>query len=159
MAQPEFLLELINELKPVHVAIETSGHAPEEIFRKVVDSVDLILMDIKHTDSEIHKKYTGQDNTLILKNLQYLIASGKKFYIRIPLIPGVNDTKENMENTAELLKAAKGLERVELLPYHKTAGAKYSMVGKEYKPVFDVEKIPEVYQEPFKKYNIRSEVL
>lgn len=159
MAQPEFLLELVRELKPVHIAVETSGYAPEEVFRKVVASVDLVLMDIKHTDPKIHKQVTGVDNTLILRNLSYLCTSGKKFYIRIPLIPGINDTRENMERTAELIKNTKGLERVEFLPYHKTAGAKYTMVGKEYKPVFDVERIPNVFQEPFKKYNIRSEVL
>lgn len=159
MAQPEFLMELIEELKPMHVAIETSGYAPEEIFKKVINAVDLVLMDIKHTDPIIHKQVTGVDNALILKNLEYLCSSGKKFYIRIPLIPGINDTRENMEKTAELLKDAKGLERVEILPYHKTAGAKYSMVGKEYKPVFDVERIPNVYLEPFRKFNLRSEVL
>ncbi len=159
MAQPLFLFELIEELKPVHVAVETSGYAPEGTFKKAIEGVDLVLMDIKHTDPQVHKKYIGQDNTLIMKNLRHLIASGKKFYIRIPLIPGVNDTKDNMEKTAELLKDAKGLERVELLPYHKTAGAKYAMIGREYKPMFDVKKIPAVYQKPFQKYNIRSEVL
>lgn len=159
MAQPEFLLELINELGPIHVAMETSGYAPPEIFREVVDSVDLILMDIKHTDPQIHKKVTGVDNVLILNNLKYLCSSGRKFYVRIPLIPGINDTRENMGKTAELVKDAKSLERVEFLPYHRTAGAKYTMVGKEYKPVFDVNQKPNVYIEPFQKYNIRSEVL
>jgi pyruvate formate lyase activating enzyme len=159
MAQPEFLLELIKELKPIHVAIETSGYASEEIFKKVIASVNLVLMDIKHIDPQIHKQVTGVDNTLILKNLKYLCNSGVKFYIRIPLIPGINDTRENMENTAVLLKDSKGLERVELLPYHKTAGAKYSMIGKEYKPIFDIEQKPKAYLEPFKKYNLRSEVL
>ncbi len=159
MAQPQFLLELIDELKTIHVAIETSGYAPENIFKEVVDRVDLVLMDIKHADPEIHKQYTGKDNKLILKNLTYLCNSGKKFYVRIPLIPGVNDTRENMEKTAELLKDTIGLERVELLPYHKTAGAKYSMVGKEFKPMFDTEKMPNVFLEPFKKYHINCQVL
>lgn len=159
LVQPEFFLELVKELKPVHVAVETSGYAPEDVFKKAIESVDLVLMDIKHTDPAVHKKFIGQDNVLILKNLRHLIESGKAFYIRIPLIPGVNDTRKNMEKTAELLKDAKGLIRVELLPYHKTAGAKYSMVGREYRPMFNVEEIPAVYMEPFKKYNIRSEVL
>jgi pyruvate formate lyase activating enzyme len=159
LAQPEFLLELIKELKPIHVAIETSGYAPELVFQKVVKVVDLVLMDIKHTDAEIHKKVTGVDNGLILKNLQYLISLNKEFYIRIPLIPGINDTRENMEAIAKLLMDAKGLIRVELLPYHRTAGAKYSMIGKEYRPVFDVEQKPKVYLECFEKYHIRSVVL
>ncbi len=159
LAQPEFLLELISELKPIHIAIDTSGYAPLEVFRRVADCVDLVLMDIKHTDPEVHKLVTGVDNALILKNLSHLCSSGKKFYVRIPLIPGINDTRENMEKTVQLLKDAKGLERVEFLPYHKTAGAKYSMVGKEYKPLFDVEQKPKVYLEPFRKNDIRSKIL
>ncbi|KKS19447.1 MAG: Pyruvate formate-lyase-activating enzyme, partial [Candidatus Roizmanbacteria bacterium GW2011_GWC2_41_7] len=127
MAQPEFLMELIQELKPIHVVIETSGYASEEVFRKIVDSVDLVLMDIKHTDPKIHMQVTGVDNALIFKNLSYLCNSSRKFNIRIPLIPGINDTSENMERTARLLKSSNCLERVEFLPYHKTAGAKYAM--------------------------------
>jgi pyruvate formate lyase activating enzyme len=159
MAQPIFLLELIKELKPIHTAIETSGYAPEEIFKEVVSKVDLVLMDIKHTDSQIHRQVTGVDNAIILRNLKYLCSIDRLFYVRIPLIPGINDTRENMENIAMLLREAKGLMIVELLPYHKTAGAKYSMIGKEYKPIFDVNQDPKVYLEPFEKYNIRSRVL
>jgi pyruvate formate lyase activating enzyme len=159
MAQPEFLLELVACLEPVHIAIETSGYAPKETFRKIVESVDLILMDIKHTDPVVHKAVTGVDNELILTNLRYLCSTAKEFYIRIPLIPGINDNEGNMEKTAELLKDAKGLVRVELLPYHKTAGAKYTMLGKEYKPLFDVELKPKACLEPFQKYNIKGVVL
>lgn len=159
MAQPEFLLELIDALKPVHIAIETSGYAQEEVFRKIIDNVDLVIMDAKHMNSMVHKAVTGVGNELILANLRYLSDSEKEFCIRIPLIPGINDTKENMEMTAEFLKDAKRLVRVELLPYHRTAGAKYSMLGKEYKPVFDVNQKPKVFLEPFQKYNIRSVVL
>ncbi len=159
MAQPEFLLELIHELMPVHVAIETSGYAPEEIFKKIVDCFDLVIMDIKHTDPKIHYDVTGVGNRLILRNLSYLCSAEKKFYIRIPLIPDINDSQDNIENVAELIKEAKWLERVELLPYHRTAGAKYAMLDKEYKPLFNVEKPPNVYLKPFQKYKIRSVLL
>ena len=64
---------------------------------------------------------------------------------RIPLIPGVNDTVENMDATARLLLGAEGLQRVELLRYHKTAGAKYPMVGLPYNPPFDEQKEPEIH--------------
>lgn len=158
-AQPEFLIELITWLKPIHIAIDTSGYALQEIFEKVVENVDLVLFDVKHTDSKIHKLVTGVDNRLILKNLNYLCSIDKKFYIRIPLIPGINDTRENMEKIAELIKDAKGLEGVDFLPYHKTAGVKYPMLGKIYKPDFDVNKNPNIYSDIFSKSDIRSKVL
>ena len=159
LAQHKFLLELLRELRPVNTAVETSGYAEADIFKEVLENADLILFDIKHTDSDVHKKATGVDNGRILKNLDYLCGSGKRFYARIPLIPGINDTKENLERIAVLLQGASGLERVELLPYHKSAGVKYAMLGKEYRPAFDVEKAPRIYTNLFEKYGIRSVVL
>jgi pyruvate formate lyase activating enzyme len=159
LAQPEFLFDLIGHLKPVNVAVETSGHAKREIFQRLVKEADLVLMDIKHTDTVIHKKFTGVDNDLILANLEYLCASDTPFHIRIPLIPGVNDTEDNMENTALLLKDARRLEGVEMLPYHQTAPAKYAMLKKEFKPGFDTLQKVQIWHEPFKKYNIKSTIL
>jgi pyruvate formate lyase activating enzyme len=159
LAQPAFLFDLIEQLKPVNIAVETSGYAKPDIFQKMVSEVDLVLMDIKHTDTKIHKKYTGVGNELILDNLEYLCQSATGFYIRIPLIPGVNDTRENMEKTAELIKDAKNLKRVDLLPYHQTAGAKYPMLGKEYNPGFDVKRKVNIWREAFEKYNINVTVL
>jgi pyruvate formate lyase activating enzyme len=77
-----------------------------------------------------------------LNNLKALCDSGRKFIIRIPVIPGINDTPENFEKVAQLLQRAKRLERLELLPYHKTAGAKYAMLGWEYQPPFDPNQTP-----------------
>lgn len=79
--------------------------------------------------------------------------------MRIPLIPGVNDTRENLEATAAFLAGSDSLLRVEILPYHKTAGAKYSMLGMEYRPGFDVEAPLRMPQSSLKKYKIRSEIL
>jgi pyruvate formate lyase activating enzyme len=159
LAQPQFLMDLILQLKPIHLAIETCGYVLPAIFRRVISEVDLILFDIKHTNSSLHKKYTQKTNKLILANLKYLCSSGKKFIVRIPLIPGFNDTRANMEETAKLLKDAKGLERIDLLPYHKSAGSKYSMLGIEYLPSFDINQSPHIYQEEFEKYQLRSIVL
>jgi pyruvate formate lyase activating enzyme len=159
LAQPEFLFDLISKLIHLNIAVETSGYAKKAVFQELVDKADLILMDIKHTDPVIHRQYTGKDNRLILENLKYLCHSGTDFHIRIPLIPGVNDTSENMEKTALLIKNSEHLKRVELLPYHITAGAKYRMVGKEYKPGFDENKKVSVYKNIFEKYNIEVIVL
>lgn len=159
MAQLEFLMDLADRLKPMHLAVETSGHAPEDVFQAVAGKMDLVMMDIKHTDPEVHRNLTGVDNRLILKNLFWLCRSGKPFIIRIPMIPGITDTRENLWETARLLKDAAGLERVELLPYHKTAGAKYVMVGQTYAPAFNINQEPEMNLDPFMQYGISVVVL
>ncbi|TAL61549.1 MAG: glycyl-radical enzyme activating protein, partial [Bacteroidetes bacterium] len=154
LAQPAFLFDLIKRLKPVHIAVETSGYAKNKVFQKMVFETDLVLMDMKHTDSQIHKKYTGVNNRLIIENLKFLCQADTDFHVRIPLIPGVNDTRDNMEKTALLICDAKHLKRVELLPYHKTAGAKYSLLGKNYDPEFNINKKVKIYKDVFKNYNI-----
>ncbi len=159
LSQPEFLLDLLSDLKPLHRIIQTSGYAKLDIFKKVVESVDMILFDIKHTNSDIHLKYTGIENDLILKNLDYLCKSNCKFILRLPLIPCVNDSKENMEKIAELVKDAKNLVEINFLPYHKTAGAKYSMVNKQYKPNFNENKEPMLFQDVFDKIGIKCKKL
>lgn len=102
--QPDFVIELLRQLPDIHTAIETSGYANTHIFNEVTSLADLILFDIKHTDPEMHRKYTGVDNAIILENLALLCNSGRDFIIRIPLIPGVNDTRENMSAILEKSK-------------------------------------------------------
>ena len=143
--QAGFLCEVMDLLPGVHKAIETSGYCKPEVFKKILDRLDLVLFDIKHTDPEQHRRWTGVDNAPILANLQTLKRSGKPFVIRVPLIPGVNDSLENMEATRDLVKDAPGLQRLELLRYHKTAGAKYPKVDMEYSPAFDTDAEPAVH--------------
>ena len=142
--QATFLCEVLDLLDGIHKAVETCGWCSQETFRAVLERVDFVLMDIKLVDSEAHRRWTGRDNAPILANLQLLKQSAKPFVIRIPLIPGVNDSLANMEATAALLQDAPTLQRVELLRYHKTAGAKYPKVDMTYQPGFDTEAQPEV---------------
>jgi len=159
LAQPKFLHELLDYLSEIHTAIETSGYCSSEIFKSIITKVDYVMMDIKMKDRKLHRKYTGVDNEIILQNLEYLKSCCKEFAIRIPLIPGVNDTNENLTQTAMLLKGVKSLTKVELLPYHKTAGAKYGMLGMKYNPDFDVESTPNCNKEIFENFDIPCEVL
>lgn len=159
LAQHEFLLSVLKKLKGLHRAIETSGYSDDEVFVKVSEELELIIMDLKMMDSGKHKKYTGVENQKILRNLEYLKKSGKPFLIRVPLIPGVNDTIDNLDKTAEALEGSKNLIKVELLPYHRTAGAKYSMLGEEYHPIFQTEQEPTAITQCFKKRNIPCTVL
>lgn len=145
LAQATFLCEIMRLLPDVHKAVETSGYVAAETFERVLRLTDLMLYDVKIVDADMHKRYTGVDNAPILANLKTLCKSGKHFVIRIPLIPGVNDTRKNMEATASLLEGSKGLQRVELLRYHKTAGAKYPMAGISYDPPFDENREPQIH--------------
>jgi len=141
--QAEFLLEMLERLSGMHRAIETSGYCSGEIFSEVLKRVDYVMMDLKEMDPELHKKYCGASNEQILENLELLKKSGIRYRIRIPVIPGINDSDDNFRKTAEALKQNRGnLEKVELLPYHLTAGAKYEMVGLAYRPGFDEKVLP-----------------
>jgi len=128
LLQWEFALALIRELKPLNIAVETSGYADLDVFKAVISECDLVMIDVKLADREAHKKYTGVYNDKILENLAWLKKSGKSFLIRVPLIPGITDTDENI---AAIAKIADG-HPVELLPYNDLAGAKYPSVGKVY---------------------------
>ncbi len=126
--QADFLLETISCLDGLKIAIETSGYADPEIFRRVVDKADLVYMDIKLADEKEHIRYTGKSNDIILQNLQLLKESGRACVIRTPLIPGITDTEKNLQEVRKLIG---GLPH-ELLPYNKMAGVKYAMMGREY---------------------------
>lgn len=129
LLQADFCVELLTLLKgQVHTAIETSGYAKSEDFKKVIRLCDFVYMDIKLADSELHKKYTGVDNKIILQNAEYLKQSGIPHTFRTPLIPNITDTEENLWE----IKGIVGGSSWEILPYNPLAGAKYASVGRKY---------------------------
>lgn len=130
LMQADFVAEcaLLLRQKGIHTALETSSFAPAETYRKVVSAVDLVLADVKLMDTAAHRKYCGQDNGQILENLAWLMESGKDFVFRVPLIPGITDTDENLAAISAFI----GSHRAELLPYNEMAGAKYASVGREF---------------------------
>ncbi|HEY4787511.1 MAG TPA: glycyl-radical enzyme activating protein [Bacteroidales bacterium] len=130
--QPEFLLELLKECKRegLHTAVDTCGHTSRQTLSNILSLTDLFLYDLKHYDSLRHEASTGQSNDLILDNLEFLLRSGKKVRIRIPVIPGFNDTTHDLKTIALLLTSFHGtVEQVDLLPYHTTAQHKYKRFG------------------------------
>ena len=127
LLQGEFVAETARMLK-LHRALQTSGYAPEQIFRTVLSEMDYVLMDIKLADPVLHRQYTGVDNVPILRNYEILLASGIEHTIRVPLIPGVTDTEKNLRAIAQLTRNSK----VELMRYNPLAGAKYPMLGMEF---------------------------
>ena len=137
LMQAEFVLDVVTELsrlrsekscKHIHCAIETSGYADPNVFRKVIETMDFVYMDLKLADEELHRQYTGVSNRLILQNLEVLRESGVACTIRTPLIPGITDTKENVE----AIRLLAGDLPLELLDYNPLAGAKYSARGMEF---------------------------
>lgn len=143
LLQWRFVKETLGLMPGVHSCIETSGHVSHEVFADAVDTLDTVIMDIKHTDSAEHRRWTGAGNERILENARYLLSSDTPCIIRLPLIPTVNDTESNKRALAEIIRGSKNLIKLEILPYHKTAGAKYSMAGMEYDPGFDTETEPD----------------
>lgn len=159
LAQPEFLLTCLKNLQGrTHRAVQTSGFASDEVFCAVVQNCDYMLFDLKAMDSGLHKKYTGVSNQRILDNYRILSQSGLEFITRIPLIPGVNDTEDNLTATAEFMIAL-GVKRIELLPYNTGAGAKYKAAQMTYTPTFDTAATPTPRKELFEKYGIEVTVL
>ena len=158
LMQSEFLIECLSLLHGrLHTAVQTSGFAEGEVFERVLSLADYFLFDIKLIDPYMHKKYTGVRNELILRNFEKLIESGKEFVIRVPLIPTVTDTEENITSIAKLLHKNR-VNYVELLPYNKMAGGKYAMLGRSYTVDFDETLEPEARTEIFKTYGISAKI-
>jgi len=135
-AQPQFASKLLSELQilGIHTAIETNGYAAWSLFEPIVQKSDLVLFDLKHMNAELHKKYTGLSNQTVLRNLKKVSQLGKTIILRIPVIPGINDSITNMVDVANLIKGMRGgIQQVDLLPYHRLGVLKYQRLGKDYR--------------------------
>jgi pyruvate formate lyase activating enzyme len=132
LMQPAFLRTLLDGCaqRSIRTAVDTSGYAPPEYFDRIYDHTDLFLYDIKLIDDDTHLQYTGVSNKLILENLRRLAARGDKVLPRIPLIPGVTDTGENLSRIAHLLQSLPSISRVDLLPYNRIGEGKYAALGR-----------------------------
>lgn len=133
LAQPVFLVEALSACRNarIHTAIETTGSVAPEWLEKVIPLVDLFLYDIKQLDDEKHREMTGVSNALILANLRRVVDSGAAVWIRIPVVPGFNDSVEAL---APILDRARelGVGRVHLLPYHAYGSNKYRLLDRPY---------------------------
>ena len=131
MLQHDFLLYLLMKCRErkIHTAVDTAGHIPFELFEKIMPYTDIFLYDLKVMDSEIHKKYVGVDNQRILYNLASLLSAKKRVWVRIPIIPDVNDSVENIKKVAEFYAKYGHPEKTELLPYHSMGENKYRALG------------------------------
>ena len=132
----DYIVAVTKELKrqDVNVTVDTCGYVPYEKFQAILPYVDTFLYDVKVMDPELHKKYMGVDNKLILENLVRLSADGARIYIRIPTIKEVNGNENNMKETIAFLKKHDiHPPQINLLPYHDTGSGKYPKLDMEYK--------------------------
>jgi pyruvate formate lyase activating enzyme len=134
LAQPRFLEALLQACGSLglHRAVDTSGFAGAETISRIAPLADLFLFDLKHMDPVAHHSITGVDNALILSNLRLLAESGASVNLRLPLIPGLNDSEENILATGRLTTSLPGLREMDVLPYHATARSKYAKLGLPY---------------------------
>jgi pyruvate formate lyase activating enzyme len=132
LLQIDFLEQILKALKSqgIHTAVDTAGHVPFEYFERILPYTDLFLYDIKCIDNLVHKKHTGVGNKRILSNLKKLLKTECNVRVRIPVIPRINDSIQDMQKTNELLKKWGKTEGVELLPYHRIGENKYTALGK-----------------------------
>jgi pyruvate formate lyase activating enzyme len=153
--QAEFVAEVIDQLDDLHVLLDTCGYGSQQDFLQLLARSNLIFFDLKLIDAEAHRHYTGCDNDLILSNLQLLSKSGKPFIIRVPLVPGVTDTDENLAGIAKTIEKLPGLVEVNLLPYNRAAGSKYQYAGLEFIPEYDEERPLNINMEIFKQAGLK----
>ncbi|MBK7630306.1 MAG: glycyl-radical enzyme activating protein [Ignavibacteriales bacterium] len=127
LIQHKFVSECLKECKSLGLktAIDTSGYAPFESFKKIYMDTDIFLYDIKLVNENDHIKFTDVSNELILYNLKHLTELGNKVVIRIPLIPGITDTIKNLDDTVSFLATLKNIRQIDLLPYNKISESKY----------------------------------
>lgn len=141
LLQADFVASVLCKAKALglHTAIDTCGYVPFEELEKTLAWCDLYLYDIKCFTSNVHKEYTGVDNLLIIDNLKRLDAAQKDIWIRIPVIPGFNNTVEEMSRIAELISSMPSIKQLTLMPYHTLGASKYKTLGLEYP--FDTDRL------------------
>jgi pyruvate formate lyase activating enzyme len=160
--QPSFTYSLMKtgQEHGLHTAVDTCGYTLNDEGLRILEEADLLLYDIKHMDPEAHFKNTGAKNNPVLANLERLSVLGKAIIIRMPVVPGYNDSMENIRATAVFLSKMKTIERVDLLSYHKYGIVKYVELGKLYK--LDVKPPTEEYMDAIRRtlesFGLRTQI-
>ena len=165
LAQPDFVAALFKLCQDngIDTCIETSGYASAEALEKVLPYTSLVLYDVKLGEVKSHRKWTGVSNEEILLNLGRTIASGVPVTVRVPLIPCINDTDQELKKIARIAAdSQKKPGKVELLPYHRFGMGKYQQLDREYKLTdLTTQKAPEIQKmkELFESFGLECEVV
>ena len=133
LAHFDFTRELLEMARQegVGTAIETCGFAPKEHYLQLLPLVDLFLWDVKAVNPEKHKRFTGQDNAIILQNLKAIDEAGAAYFIRCPIVPGLNDGADDLSAIAQLANSLKHPLGIDVEPYHPLGVSKNKRLGNE----------------------------
>ena len=133
--QYEFLSEIGAELQKdnIHTALDTAGLITWEKLEKAINSMNMVLFDIKSYDSRLHRKYTGAGNELILENIKKTAAKNKELIIRMVIVPGMNDNMEDIKKRISFIKElGSAVKQIDILKYHNLGEGKYKSLGMIY---------------------------
>ena len=133
-SQADFTAGLLKKCREngICTAIETSGYADEKALLTAIEYCDLILFDIKETDEEIHKQYTGVSLMPILENLKLINKNKIPFIIRAPIIPTLNDRESHFNALKAIRESMEFCQGVQIMPYHRIGSYKYALLGRDY---------------------------
>jgi pyruvate formate lyase activating enzyme len=136
LQQPHFLVAVLRLCRDagIHTCLETTGYTTADVLEQVLPVTDYVLFDLKHMDSRLHQKFTGKPNKQILANARRLAECDIPAMFRMPLVPGFNDTPQNIGATADFVRSLKGdnIKGVELMPYHRMGMGKYESLDRQY---------------------------
>lgn len=134
--QPDFTREILRRCKEegINTVLDTCGYASHEKLESILEYTDLVLFDIKIIDPMIHKQIIGVDNTSILNNAKKILEKDMPIIFRIPIILGITDTRNNINNLVQFIHSLKrdNIKHIDLLPYHNWGKIKYEYLGKKY---------------------------
>jgi pyruvate formate lyase activating enzyme len=163
LRQADFVAALFHRLQRtgIHTTIDTSGYSSLSALEKVLPEVDLFLFDVKLMNRQEHKKFTGKYNDVILRNARLIVEKGVPMIIRVPLIHGINDSEENLGETARFVSELDNKLQVNLLPYHRFGIGKYEMLDMDYQ-LNNIEYLNDEQlqraMEVFKRYGLDCEI-
>lgn len=131
LAQASFLADLLDECRrrEIHTAVDTSGYAAPEVFRRVAGRADLLLFDLKLMDDGAHREWTGVSNGPIVQNFMTACREGVALRLRVPLVPGVTAASDNIEKITDFLRRCGWAGHIDLLPFHRIGDDKYRRLG------------------------------
>lgn len=151
--QPQFLLELLTLAKAagIHTCLETNGYIPQALLEQLRNKVDLFLLDYKLTDPRELERCTGAQGTLWDQCLQTLQRENIPVILRLPIIPGLNDTDTHLQRAAQIAKAHSCIQKVQVMPYHTIGNAKWAQLGYPY-ALPHIAAASEAQQEAWQRY-------
>lgn len=158
-AHPDFSAKILAEARArgLHNCLDTNGHCSWEVLERLLKDTDIVLFDLKHTDPVKHREWTGADNALILENLAKLSLTGVEVWVRIPVVPGFNDSIQDHKNAAKFLaNLPQKVARVDLLAYHNWCQDKYGWMGIDW-PLAEIESLePSMLEIPAEFYRMKG---